>query len=374
MTQTHIQPGNRSRWAYFPLLLCLIEFKAISTVHSFRSLYKGNLRSSDETRTSGQRFSSRLTLKTRTSALVIGTRKSPLALAQVEIFRDALLRAHPGFNEEPGIIVKTFQTTGDSLTDTSLVSVGGKSLFTKELDEALIRGDVDVCIHSMKDVQIVLPTGTTIAGMLPREDPRDAFVSRKATSIRDLPNGSIIGTSSLRRRAQVLALNPFVSVINLRGNVQTRLEKLEAGKVDAILLAIAGMRRLGLEALVTEAIPEDQMLPAVAQGAIGMQCRSDDTITMNTLSALRCISTEAEVCCERAFLRELGGDCGSPFAGHAMHKDNMLSFSGFVATEDGKEFIYGRRSGPVDRAAEVGVEAAKDILVRGGRKIIAACR
>ena len=258
--------------------------------------------------------------------LLIGTRGSPLALWQARHVWALLLKAHGLGEGDVGLSVIT--TSGDRLKDQPLRDFGGKGLFTKEIDEALLRGDVDMAVHSMKDLETDLPAGICIAAILPRADVRDAFISPKAPSLAELPPGSVVGTSSLRRGAQLKRLRPDLRVIDFRGNVETRLKKLAEGQADATLLALAGLERLGLASHATAILSTDEMLPAVAQGAIGVTCRSDDAKTLALLAALNDQTSATAVMCERAFLARLDGSCKTPIAGLAEIEAGCCGFAG----------------------------------------------
>lgn len=261
-----------------------------------------------------------------------------MALAQAYLTRDLLKKTHPELNEEGAIEIKIIKTTGDKVLSQPLADIGGKGLFTKEIDEALLDGRVDIAVHSMKDVPTYLPEGTILPCNLPREDTRDAFISPLGSCLADLPEGSVIGSASLRRRAQILAKHPSFQVVNFRGNVQSRLRKLEEGDVAATLLAYAGLKRLDLTDKITSVLSLDDMLPAVAQGAIGIACRTGDEKQMAYLDSLNHPDTYTAVLCERAFLAALDGSCRTPIAGHAYRaEDGGLAFKGLIAHPDGIE-------------------------------------
>lgn len=268
--------------------------------------------------------------------LRIGTRGSKLALIQANEVKDRLKAMH-GLDDDALEIV-VIRTTGDRVTDRPLMEIGGKGLFTKEIEQALYDNDIDLAVHSMKDMAAVLPERLVMAAYLPREDPRDAFLSFKAGSIRELPHGAVVGSSSIRRQAQMKRLRPDLDVVMYRGNVDTRLRKLKDGEVDATILALSGLKRMGLEAEVTQAVPMEDMLPAVAQGAIGIQLRQDDARARDLVAPLNHHPTEATVDVERAFLRVLDGSCRTPIAGHAAFVgDARISFAGMVLTPDGED-------------------------------------
>jgi len=296
-----------------------------------------------------------------TTPLRIGTRGSPLALAQAHETRDRLAAAHPEL-AAPGMIeIVVFKTTGDRILDRTLAEAGGKGLFTKELEEALLDGRADLAVHSMKDVPTWLPEGLEIACLLPREDPRDAFFSRTGVGLDALPAGSVVGTAGLRRQAQILERRPDLTVVPLRGNVQTRLSKLEAGEVDATLLALAGLRRLGMSHLLTAVFEPDEMLPAVAQGAIGIEIRSGDARTRGYVQALHCAGTAARVTAERALLAALDGSCRTPIAALARLDGDTLTLDAKVLSTDGRQVFRARRSGPAADGAAMGADAGAEI-------------
>jgi hydroxymethylbilane synthase len=249
---------------------------------------------------------------------------------------------------------------------------GGKGLFTKEIDEALVEGAVDLAVHSMKDLPTRLPEGLTVAAVLPRADVRDAFISAKARSLADLAPGAIVGTSSLRRAAQVRRRRPDLRVVDFRGNVETRLKKLGEGRADATLLALAGLERLGLAAQATSILSTEEMLPAVAQGAIGVTCRTDDETTRSLLEALNDATSATAVACERAFLARLDGSCRTPIAGHAKIENGQLRFRGMILAPDGSEWF---ETDETDRAAcaeRIGSEAAEALLQRAGPNFLSS--
>ena len=264
--------------------------------------------------------------------LRIGTRASPLALAQAYETRIRLAGADPALAANGAVEIVEIITQGDKIQDRTLSEIGGKGLFTKEIDDALLQNRVDIAVHSMKDMPTLLPDGMVLACILPRADARDAFISPKAASLAELPAGAVIGTASLRRQAQILNKFPQLKVVPLRGNVQTRLKKLAAGEVDATLLAVAGLHRLYRADVITAALSETEMLPAVAQGAIGITCREDDDEILAWLARLNCRTSALCVTAERAFLRALDGSCRTPIAAHAvLAEDATLSFKGNVA-------------------------------------------
>jgi hydroxymethylbilane synthase len=294
----------------------------------------------------------------------IGTRGSPLALAQAAEVRKRLEAAHGSGRH--AFEVRVIKTTGDRIQDRPLAEAGGKGLFTKELEEALLAGEIDLAVHSMKDMPTLPPAGLTIDCLLPREDVRDALISRKWTSLMDLPTGAVMATSSLRRQAQVLHVRPDLKVVPMRGNVETRLRKLEEGIADATLLACAGLRRLGLADRITSAIPTDQMLPAVAQGAIGVEIRSGDVAMAELLSPVNDEPTALAVTAERGFLAKLEGSCRTPIAGLAELSGDRLVFRGMILTPDGREAHATRRDGRPEEALRMAEDAAAELLAKAG--------
>ena len=301
--------------------------------------------------------------------LLIGTRGSPLALWQANHVRALLIAAH-GLGED-AVALEPITTSGDRIRDKPLRDFGGKGLFTKEIDEALLSGAVDIAVHSMKDLPTELPPGITIAAVLPRGDVRDAFISAKGESLAALPPGAVVGSSSLRRQAQVKRLRPDLQAIDFRGNVETRLKKLDQGMVDATLLALAGLERLGLTRHVTSVLPTDEMLPAVAQGAIGIACRSDDAQTRGLLQALNDDVTASAVACERAFLGELDGSCRTPIAGLAEIADGLLRFRGLVLNPEGTEWHEIEKSGALVDAVSIGASSGRELLALAGPNFLA---
>jgi hydroxymethylbilane synthase len=297
------------------------------------------------------------------SQLRIGTRGSPLALAQAREVQRLLIEAH-GLHDEIEIVV--IRTTGDRIQDRPLSEAGGKGLFTKELEEALLEKSIDLAVHSMKDMPTALPDGLAIGAMLAREDVRDGFICVKWPSIEALPQGAVVGSSSLRRQAQLRRLRPDLEVVTFRGNVETRLRKLEEGQVAATLLAIAGLKRLGLARHITAPIEVDVMLPAVAQGAIGIEIRLDDPATAALLAPLNDVATSLCVSAERAFLARLEGSCRTPIAGLAQLEGGVFSFSGEILRPDGSESYAASRRGQPAAAVQLAVEAAEELLARGG--------
>ncbi len=298
----------------------------------------------------------------------IGTRGSALALAQAHEVKGRLMAAH-GLPEAAFEIV-IIKTTGDMILDRPLSEVGGKGLFTKEIEEALFEKRIDLAVHSMKDMQTALPDGLTIGATLPREDVRDAFISLKHKSFDSLPEGAVVGTSSLRRQAQIKRIRPDLQIVGFRGNVQTRLTKLRDEVAEATFLACAGLRRLGLADHITDAVPVERMLPAVAQGAIGIEIRVDDEDTAKIIAPLDDQATSLCVTAERAFLGTLEGSCRTPIAGLARLDGGTLTFKGETLSPDGTRHVVSSKTGPASSAADLGVTVADDILSRGGREVL----
>jgi hydroxymethylbilane synthase len=297
-----------------------------------------------------------------TSTLVIGTRGSPLALAQAHETQERFAKSH-GWTPDQ-LPLEVIKTTGDAIQDRPLSEAGGKGLFTKELDIALLEGVIDLAVHSAKDLPTTLPEGIVIAGYLPREDVRDAFISRRFKSLHDLPGGAVVGSASLRRQAELRRLRPDLNVTLLRGNVQTRLAKLERGEVDATLLAMAGLRRLGLTEHVTAVLETEDFLPAVGQGAIAVTIRADDERVMRAVEPILDAATGHALAAERAFLTILDGSCRTPIAGHAQLVGDELVFRGLVLRPDGSERLEVFRRGAVSDAVSLGREAGTELRTR----------
>ena len=292
--------------------------------------------------------------------LTIGTRGSPLALAQTHQVRGLIAKAH-GLPEEE-IAITVIRTTGDMIQDRALSESGGKGLFTKELDIALLDGSIDLAVHSSKDLPTVLPDGLCVTGYLPREDVRDVLITSHGKSFADLPHGATLGTASLRRGAMAKRLRPDLNLTLLRGNVETRLRKAESGEVGATLLALAGMKRLGLAARATAILDIDDFLPAVGQGAIGITTRTEDHKTRVALGAILHDDTCLALTTERAFLRVLDGSCRTPIAGHAHVVNGTIQFRGMVLREDGSEYFEVSDSGAPDDAELIGTRAGQHLL------------
>jgi hydroxymethylbilane synthase len=300
----------------------------------------------------------------QTKPFRIGTRGSPLALAQAYETRDRLIAAHGMSADRFEIVV--LSTMGDRITDRSLAEIGGKGLFTEELEQKLLSGDLDFAVHSSKDMPTRLPDGLHISAYLPREDPRDAFVGRTAPKLLELPHGATIGSSSLRRQALIRRLRPDVNVITFRGLVDTRLRKLAEGEVDATLLALAGLRRLGKQDVPTEVLDPQEFPPAPAQGAICIESRIGDDRADSLLSAINDRSTFDAVSCERAFLSALDGSCRTPIAGYATVSGDLLSFSGMILTPDGTTSHRITAEGKRGEADLIGIRAGEDIRTKAG--------
>jgi hydroxymethylbilane synthase len=300
--------------------------------------------------------------------LVIASRESALALWQAEHIRDRLRALYP--QTEVSILGMT--TQGDQILDVTLSKIGGKGLFVKELETALEDGRADLAVHSLKDVPMNMPDGFVLAAIGEREDPHDAFVSNKFENLEALPAGSVIGTSSLRRESQLRARFPHLNIEPLRGNVQTRLRKLDEGQYAAIILAAAGLKRLGLGARIRNIISSEHSLPAVGQGALGIECRADRKDLIGLLQPLHHSDTAACVLAERAMSRVLGGSCQVPLGGFAKVIDGKLHMRGFVATPDGSRLIRAEHSGSVNTPEALGNAVAADLLAQGAGKILAA--
>jgi hydroxymethylbilane synthase len=299
--------------------------------------------------------------------LKIGTRGSPLALYQAHETRARLMAAHGLSESDIEIVVIT--TTGDRIRDRPLSEIGGKGLFTKEIEEALFDGSIDLAVHSMKDMPAHLPDGLVMAALLPREDPRDGFLSPVAPDIAGLATGAVVGSSSVRRAAQLKRLRPDLQVIQFRGNVETRLKKLADGVAQATFLACAGLNRLGIADKITSIVPLEQMLPAVAQGCIGIETRDGDSATRDLLSSIHHEVTAFAVDCERAFLAALDGSCRTPLAGHATFADGIVNFRGHALTLDGTHCFETTRTGAAADAARMGREAGEEVKALGGSLI-----
>lgn len=296
----------------------------------------------------------------------IATRKSPLALWQANYVRDALIK----FDNTIKVELVEMTTKGDKILDTSLAKIGGKGLFVKELEQGLMSGEVDIAVHSMKDVPVALPDGLQLPVICQRGDARDAFVANAYSTFDALPSGARVGTSSLRRQCQLRAIRPDLEVLDVRGNVNTRLQKLDDGLYDAVILAVAGLRRLGLEGRIGGIIDVDMSLPAVGQGAVGIECRVDDARVNRLIAPLNDVSTSICVRAERALNERLEGGCQVPIAGYAVIRENSLWLRGLVGRPDGSEIIRGERSGGRQEAESIGMLLADDLLERGAGAIL----
>jgi len=296
--------------------------------------------------------------------LRIGTRGSPLALAQARMVR-ARLAAAQGVDEER-IALTVIRTTGDVIQDRTLAQAGGKGLFTKEIEEALRADAIDLAVHSAKDMPTVLPDGLMIAAVLPREDARDVFISRVAKTLQELPAGAVVGTASLRRQAIVKRLRPDLEVVPIRGNVDTRLRKLDEGVVAATLLALAGLKRLGLTHALSSIFSVDEFLPAVGQGIVAIETRAADSATRTLLDAINHVETATVLAAERAFLAVLDGSCRTPIAGHAVIADGRLRLRGLIAKPDGAQSFECTREGPMGEAVALGHDAGAELKGRAG--------
>jgi hydroxymethylbilane synthase len=305
----------------------------------------------------------------RSEILRIGSRGSPLALVQVSEVQRRLSEAC-GLPLDR-ILIEIIRTTGDKIQDRPLAEVGGKGVFTKEIEDALLSGMIDVAVHSSKDVPTFLPPGLALAAYLPREDVREGFVGRDAKTLRDLPPGACVGTASPRRQAMVRRLRPDLTVASLRGNVETRLRKIMDGEADATLLAVAGLKRLGRLSVATAIFEIDEFLPAVGQGAIAIEIRADDAETRALVAKIDDAATAAALAAERAFLAVLDGSCRTPIAGHARVSDATLTFRGMILKPDGSEAIEVVRDGRAEDAADLGADAGAELKGRAGRGFLA---
>jgi hydroxymethylbilane synthase len=300
------------------------------------------------------------------STVRIATRKSPLALWQAEFVRAELLKRNPELTIE---LVK-MTTQGDRILDTPLAKVGGKGLFVKELEQGMLRGDADLAVHSMKDVPVELPDGLHLSAICEREDPRDAFVSNRYKSFDDLPPKAKVGTSSLRRQLQMRARRPDLEILDLRGNVNSRLKKLDDGQFDCIILAAAGLKRLGFDARITSYIAAELSLPAIGQGAVGIECRSDDPRVNGLLAALNHADTRMCVEAERAMNHRLQGGCQVPIGGYAILEQDTLWLRGLVGSPDGTRVVRAEARGPRSAATDLGIGVANALLAQGADAIL----
>jgi hydroxymethylbilane synthase len=302
--------------------------------------------------------------------LRIGTRGSNLALAQANQVKEALINVHSNLLSENDIEIVPIITTGDKITDRSLADIGGKGLFTKEIEEALLNGSIDLAVHSMKDMPAQLPEGLCFAALLPREDPRDAFLSYNYTSIDNLPKNAIVGTSSTRRKAQLLSIRPDLKVVSFRGNVGTRLDKLKNNLVDATILAVAGLKRLNISEPAYSRIDTQDMLPAVAQGAIVIECKRNNDSVIKLLQAINHEETSICIEAERAFLTKLDGSCKTPIAALAKIKEDIITLDAMIASTNGQTIFRTSRVGKINQAWSLGEEAAEELLARAGKDFL----
>ncbi len=298
--------------------------------------------------------------------LRIATRKSPLALWQAKHVAARLGEAHPDLEVE----LVTMTTRGDKILDTPLAKVGGKGLFVKELEQGMLEGRADIAVHSMKDVPVEFPEGLHLPVILSRDDPRDAFVSNRIPAFAELPEGAVVGTSSLRRQSQIRELRPDLEIRDLRGNVNTRLAKLDNGDYDAVILASAGLKRLGMVGRLTAFLEPEIMLPAIGQGAIGVECRLDDPRVGALIAVLDDTATHTRLLAERAMNNRLGGGCQVPIAGFATLTGELLRLRGLVGRPDGREVVRGEVSGAAGEAEGLGASLAEELLSRGAREIL----
>jgi hydroxymethylbilane synthase len=296
------------------------------------------------------------------SLLRIGSRGSPLALTQARQVRD-LIAAARGL-DAAAIEIRVIRTTGDQIQDRPLAEVGGKGLFTKEIEQALLDREIDLAVHSAKDMPTILPDGLVLTACLEREDVRDAFVCRKVATLAALPSGAVVGTASLRRQAMVKRLRPDLQVANFRGNVETRLRKIDEGVADATLLAMAGLKRLGLVEVASEILSVDQFTPAVGQGAIAIETRADDSVVRAIVASVDHAETREAVAAERAFLAVLDGSCRTPIAGHAIVEQEAVRFRGMILKPDGSEFHETACAGSRRDAEAIGAQAGRELKGR----------
>lgn len=301
-----------------------------------------------------------------TATVRIATRKSPLALWQAEHVRTRLQQIEPGLAVE----LVTMTTQGDKVLDSPLAKIGGKGLFVKELEQGMLDGRADIAVHSMKDVPAELPDGLEIGAILEREDPRDAFVSNNVANIDALEHGAVVGTSSLRRQCQLRARRPDLEIRDLRGNVNTRLAKLDNDDYAAIVLACAGLKRLGMQDRITSSLPAETMLPAIAQGVIGIECRTGDTRILKLIGQLNDTPTLHRTLAERGMNARLAGGCQAPVAGYSEIDGDVLHLRGLVGRPDGSDMIHGEITGPVADAAMLGEQLAEELLSRGAKTIL----
>jgi hydroxymethylbilane synthase len=298
--------------------------------------------------------------------LRIGTRGSKLALTQSEWVKGKIETRHPDLQVE----LVSIKTTGDKILDSPLAKIGGKGLFVKEIEEGLLSKRIDLAVHSMKDVPAALPNGLILATFPEREDPRDAFLSAKYRSLEQLPPGARVGTGSLRRSAQLLHIRPDLKLMPMRGNVDTRLRKLDAGEYEAIILAASGLKRLGLEDRIRQTLVVEQLLPAIGQGALGLEVRREDERTINRIKFLNHRETEITVKAERAFLKELEGGCQVPLGAFCRSENGQLYLEGMVAELDGSRVLRDQMTGKEEDAEKIGITLARRLLAAGANEIL----
>lgn len=298
--------------------------------------------------------------------IIIGSRGSQLALRQTHLVAERLKENHPGLDVE----IKVIHTQGDKILDVALSKIGDKGLFTKELETALLNKEIDLAVHSLKDVPTVIPDGLSLGAILDREPPADALISAKGYKLADLPAGAVIGTSSLRRRAQLMAYRPDLKIVDLRGNLETRIRKMRELDMDGIILAWAGLARMGLEDLITEILDAEIMVSAAGQGALAVEIRSDDTRTRELLAVLDSPISRAETAAERAFLGGLGGGCQVPIGAMANVQEDRLMLTGIVASLDGERLIRVQGTSSLTDAKTLGRSLAEQALARGGQDIL----
>ena len=296
----------------------------------------------------------------------IGTRGSKLALTQANLVADSLKKEDSGITIEICVI----KTSGDIMQDVSLTKIGGKGVFVKEIEDALLSGNVDLAVHSMKDVPTEIPAGLTFAAIIKREDARDVLVSKNNTKMEFMPRGARIGTGSMRRSAQLLAILPDLAIVSLRGNLETRLKKIETENLQGVILAAAGMKRLGLAGKISQYLPIETMLPAVGQGALGLEIREADNELKIILAKLNHAPTAAEITAERSFLRHLGGGCLLPIAAFGKLEGDKLTLTGLVAAQNGSSVIRDKVRGAIAEADELGKKLAEMILEKGGKELL----
>lgn len=300
------------------------------------------------------------------SRLVLGTRGSPLALWQAESTAAALRQAHPDLD----IHLEIIHTKGDKILDKPLAAIGDKGLFTKELENALYDGRIDLAVHSLKDLPTTLPEGLTLSAMLAGQSPFDALVTAQGEALSELPHKALVGTGSLRRQTQLQALRPDLRFADLRGNIQTRLGKLDRGDYQAIVMAHVALERMGLAERISHRFSAEEMLPAVGQGVIGFEIREDDSSTHELLQAIHDAPTAQRCLCERAYLKRLGGGCEKPIAGYAVLENQSLHLTGFIGAMDGSQSVRQSLSGSVDKPEQLGIKLAENMLKAGGAQIL----